>query len=120
MGVEGIGDGDVDLIVDLPQDAHDVGESSELEGGGQVDGLVDGVLSVDGRGAAGRQVGQLGLVEADWGQAGDGERVAGMVVQQQLALRRVGGIAGAVAAKCAIEQLGRWSRTLSDWSVDTR
>ena len=62
-GVELTGDGDGELVVDFPQGADDMGESGELERGGEVDGLIDQPASVGQRGLAGRQVGQLRLAE---------------------------------------------------------
>ena len=47
-----------------------------------MDGLVEELCVVDPCGVAGRQAGQLGVVEAGGGEAGDGERVAGVVVEQ--------------------------------------
>lgn len=41
VGVEQVSDGDGDLVVDLPQGADHMGEPGELEGGGEVDGLVE-------------------------------------------------------------------------------
>ena len=56
--------------------------ASELERGGQVNGFVEQLGSGAERGAAGRQVGQPGVVEPDRGQAGDGQRI-GIVIMEQ-------------------------------------
>ena len=71
-GVEGVGDVDGDSVVDFPEGADYVGVASELERGGQVNGFVDQLGSGTKCGAAGRQVGQPGVVEPDRGQAGNG------------------------------------------------
>lgn len=109
VGVEGVGD----LVVDLPQGADDVGESGELEGGGQMDGFVD----------------ELGVwIAAVW----QAERRASWTLSRRTGAK-LATVSGSLAwscnssrlfdgsarslapwqAKCAIWHVGRDSRTLA-------
>jgi hypothetical protein len=73
--------------------------ASELERSGQVNGLVEQLGGGTKCGAAGRQVGQPGVVEPDRGQAGNGQRIGIVIMEQQQALGGVAGVAVAVAGE---------------------
>ena len=98
-GVEAIGHGDSDAVLDLPEGGYHMRKSGELERGGKMNGLVEQLFRVMEGGPAGRQVRELGVFQPDGGEAGDGQRSGRVVVQQQVATRWVGRIVGAVAGE---------------------
>jgi hypothetical protein len=57
-----------------------VRESGDLEGRCQVDGLVQQLLVALESGAAGGEIGQLGVFQVDGREARDGQRVGGVVM----------------------------------------
>ena len=88
--------------------------------GSQVDCLIQEAVVGHPGGSAGRKVGQLCVVESDLGQCGDCERIAAVVMEQQSALRRVGGSVKPWQAKWAIAEPGHAQRQRSWWKLPGR
>src|SRR5690349_21187654 len=95
VGVDGVGHVGGGGVGDAPHGGEHVPVAGQLQGGGQVQRLVE-QPQVAGGGLAGGQVGQVGLVRVEGGQVGQGQR---LVVQQEGAERGVGPVLDAVAGQ---------------------